>query len=58
MRGIFGARALPAVTMFIRESFLPGISNQLALGGIVVAIALYTLYHVRPAIPFCLAQEC
>jgi hypothetical protein len=44
--------------MFIRESFLPGFSNQLALGGIVVAIALYTLYHVRPAIPFCLAQEC
>src|ERR1700680_1574301 len=32
--------------MFGQESFLPGISNQLALGGIVIAIALYTLYHV------------
>ena len=33
--------------MFGQESLLPGISNQLALGGIVIAIALYTLYHVR-----------
>jgi phenylacetate 2-hydroxylase len=32
--------------MFGQESLLPGISNQLALGGIVIAIALYTLYHV------------
>jgi hypothetical protein len=32
--------------MFGQESLLPGISDQLALGGILVAIALYFLYYV------------
>jgi hypothetical protein len=32
--------------MFDQESLLPGISNQLALAAIAIAIALYALYRV------------